>query len=476
MIPTNKLVDGLIQALEVLKNGSPAVQLARIRRLYLDLHAALTGLLPSSHPSMVTLSSPLSPTSAPLVSTVRHLKELATSLKEICAPVRDDAIDAINTAMDSSLPSQTSNNLPLKIINAIRDLLHLADSMKSDLASVALTFTSDEALTFEITQIARQSERNIIFKIYGVSAVHNEWLSWLGSVNDAQSGKESTMRWISRLIQVLGDGVAVSCPFPAKYRLPEPESNNDQLQAGMIANSLPPSLLFSTSRLLHFQNHLQALTIAATLRTLVPHAPNGLTRESSPKLQVPTGENDKRDAIDLRDHQRSFTERVLALLMIEIDESSLDSGTTKLVNLADEVVHEYSRVSSSNSSQFSASPSEQTIRSAVDTLLQPTNAVFILLRKRLVDAISDYLSSTFQRNDQVPFTMQTGRDRKRPKLDSDSTSSKAIPFVIDRSAKLELQVKGYEDPTLRKGINAALKEIIAILDWIQKTWPDLTGS
>ena len=45
--------------------------------LYSDLHTILVDLISVNNPCMVTLSSPLLPTSTPVVSAIQHLKEVA---------------------------------------------------------------------------------------------------------------------------------------------------------------------------------------------------------------------------------------------------------------------------------------------------------------------------------------------------------------------------------------------------------------
>ncbi|THH04928.1 hypothetical protein EW145_g5162, partial [Phellinidium pouzarii] len=92
-------------------------------------------------------------------------------------------------------------------------------------------------------------------------------------------------------------------------------------------------------------NRLKALVIAAVLRTLVPLRPhlspsNNLRTQSSSRDQT-TGNI---DGISADPDERTFVDRILALLMLEIDENAPDAGSTKLIHLADEVVREHQRL------------------------------------------------------------------------------------------------------------------------------------
>ncbi|KAH8111559.1 hypothetical protein DFH11DRAFT_1879724 [Phellopilus nigrolimitatus] len=100
--------------------------------------------------------------------------------------------------------------------------------------------------------------------------------------------------------------------------------------------------------------------------------------------------------------KRTFTERVLSLLMVE---TSQHSGTTaKLIHLADEVVREHGHLSISQASYNPASLDEQTLHNFIDAYLKPTSAAS-RPRSSPKDPPMPY----------VPDATRTGRDRKRPK-------------------------------------------------------------
>jgi hypothetical protein len=183
------------------------------------------------------------------------------------------------------------------------------------------------------------------------------------------------------------------------------------------------------------------------------------------------------------------------LLMAEISEDSKeqgsDEGSTKLVNLADEVVRARTlAVRLESSSSFSGTSTidateETRLRSAVERTLQPSDPVFLLLQRRLLGAMADRLIQPRKSDSEpvaVPERMQTGRDRdteragKRPRLMLD-------PEDIRRSERRQtpekeniLLVKGFEDPVLVEAVGEALGKIRGCVEWVKETWGDLVES
>ncbi|KAL5480535.1 hypothetical protein ACEPAI_1805 [Sanghuangporus weigelae] len=485
---------------ESLSDSEPSTQIARLRLLYKDLHTTLEGLLPQSHPSYVRLTDPLSPTPAPLQSARNHLLELTTALQERCAPARDVQLSSIRNVLEI----ENASDLPSRLVQAIKQILEVSEVMKKDLSNAILGAVKDEDLEKEILRMARVEERRAILEIYGAKSVRDRWKSWLSSENTESNIGRNENEWIRRLVVALGADVPISCPLPegnsSAFNTP-----SASMQSSSPSNEVPPIFALSSSNLLHIQNHIQALVIVAVLRTLVPHPRStfsnsssshtlsGISSPSSASKPVSQGSSEETS------ETRTFADRVLSLLMIEVDETSEDAGTTKLINLADEVLQEHRRlqaIHAASSSDKSSLPSidEQTIRSHVDALLKPTNPVFILLRKRLLNSLADSLISVLhterekrERDDgrRLPDAIKTGREverqTKRPRLNfSHSTSSgpesdldlkerghllRLIEEVI-RSGRV--QAKGYEDPVLV--IGEVLGELADVVEWVRDTW------
>ena len=121
-------------------------------------------LLPSNLPILVTLSSPLSPTSAPLISAQRHLRELLLVLKSRCAPIRDKLFDGLLETLNLPLP-KGSVNLARPLVDTIRGILQAIEVMKSDLTQFVFNQLSEAELAAEIRVQAQLRERQVIMEL-----------------------------------------------------------------------------------------------------------------------------------------------------------------------------------------------------------------------------------------------------------------------------------------------------------------------
>ncbi len=155
--------------------------------------------------------------------------------------------------------------------------------MRQDMTNILLNSVSDEDLHWELVRQARSREIRAILELWSlesseVPGVHGAMIH-PDSVTEMSAGSVNWwMHWVAILL------------FTAFRR--EAKKIICHLSERHYSSSLPlrcPSLH-------RIQNHLQAVTIAATLRTLVPH----LSRNT----QSP-------DSIIRSDS--SFTERVLSL-------------------------------------------------------------------------------------------------------------------------------------------------------------------
>ncbi|TFY53133.1 hypothetical protein EVG20_g10253, partial [Dentipellis fragilis] len=166
------------EALEALSSSEPSVQLRRLKLLYSDLHVALKPLLPPQHVLLETLTDPLSPTSAPLRSATLHLQEVLQALKERCAPARDPYIVALARELDEAPPSR----LAQAILDTIRGVLALAETMKEDLSHFVLGSMGEEQLRTSIRAQALARERSIVLDLWKDGQYTSEWTHWLGAL------------------------------------------------------------------------------------------------------------------------------------------------------------------------------------------------------------------------------------------------------------------------------------------------------
>lgn len=434
------------EAMESLSNPEPSLQLPRLKLLYQDLLIALKPLLPSQDPVITTLSSPLPPTSSPLDSAIMHLREVVTCLRKRCAPIQDEELDDLLRSLDEP-PPRTSRPISLAtlVVDTVKSIHRISDSMKERLSQFVLGSMTEEQLQSTVSKQAKTKERQDILDIWKSWRVEISWLMWLQNYQPSfqVSGEaaESQFKWIVRLVQALGSSTPISCQLPTS----EPPS---------IENSLPSIFFFSTPALLELQNYLQALVIAASLRTLI---------------RVPQGAQ----ASDTM----SFMERLWILLKAEIIEEP-GSGDIKLVHLADEVV----RARQLDGTVLSGEE-ETRLRAAVARTLSYNDPVFVLLQKRLLKALVDALGHQRSEYRQAgahmgPPRMQTGQHGKRAEKraritivlnpeDFDATHGAEIPQLIIG------KVQGFEDEYLRKVVEEVFVKVDECVRWVEGVWQDV---
>ncbi|KAF7315590.1 hypothetical protein MIND_00074400 [Mycena indigotica] len=384
--------------------GDPVAQLERSKSLLLDVYEAIEPLLRPNDPVLSELRR-IPPTTSLLHSVKLILKDVLLSLRKRAAPVRDPSIDKLLDNLETS-----ANDLETTIVDTSKSLLSLAEIMKSDLTDFVVGSMTDSELRTYLTQRAHQNERKAILNVWDKSAIDEIWRAWVGEleVGHSFSPREA---WIRRLMQSLRSTIPVSCPLP------------DSAEVSGV-NTLPPPFLFSQPQLLRMQNYLQALVVATSLRSLV-HIPSG---------------NDA----------GAFIARVWVLLEAEIDEKD-SVGTTKLINLADEVIRARRLVSAVDEAE------ESRLREAVDRTLRYSDPVFKLLQKRLLDALAQELCHDTITSLSAPSRMQTGR--------SLGASEGSLPLQ-----QPPLFVKGFEDPVIANAIRKTSDRIRRDIDWVQEMW------
>ncbi|KAG1734730.1 uncharacterized protein EDB91DRAFT_1146564 [Suillus paluster] len=448
------------EAIESLSNPEPSYQLPRIKLLYHDLLIALKPLLPPRHPVIITLSSPLSPTSSPLDSAIMHLREVVVSLRARCAPVQDRELDDLLHSLDEPPPrSSRPTSLATLVAEAVKSILKISEMMKDQLSQFVLGSMTEQQLQSAVSKQAKVKERNIILDLWKHYRIESNWLIWLLSCQPSfqVSGIAAELRfkWIVRLVQALGSSTPISCRLPTRTlsttnpgpHVAEPPDPSPPF----IDNSLPPIFFFSVRALLEIQNYLQALVIAASLRTLI-RAPQGAQAS---------------DAM-------SFMERIWILLKAEIIEEP-GSGDTKLVHLADEVV----RARQLDGTILSAEE-ETRLRAAVARTLNPDDAVFMLLQKRVLKALVDTLAHqrSEPRQAGTPPKMQTGhhvkRAEKRPQL---MIVLNPEDFDADHNAKTPRlsigRVQGFEDKHLKEVLEEVFAKVDHCIRWVEGIWQDV---
>lgn len=129
--------------------------------------------MPRHHPLLVTLSSPLSPTSAPLRSAITHLREILVCLRQRCAPARDAHIDDLIRHVDDLSSIASVNETAKVVIETVRSILKLSDAMKDDLSQFVLGTMSEKQLKGVIVDQAQKSERGLVLDLWGPQKVQD---------------------------------------------------------------------------------------------------------------------------------------------------------------------------------------------------------------------------------------------------------------------------------------------------------------
>jgi T-complex protein 11 len=415
------------------------------------LYTALSPLLPEGHTVLITFSSPLSPTSSPLLSAIAHLRETLSSLRQRCAPARDAHLDNLLHNLDNIPPATSTHELAKIVVETVRSILSLADTMKDDLSNFVLGSMTERQLRHIVAEQAMSLERSLVLDLWNLERIQELWTNWArdpAHVDLALLEKTPLVRkWVFKLMRTLCSAVPVFCPLPTM----SPPMDSTRADITPIApgnNLLPPPLFFLTPTLLYLQNYLQALVIAASLQSLVPRTPNNSPPQSS-------------------EHQYTFMSRVWALLKAEID-GEPGSGETKVINLADEVVHAH-RITVGGAR---ADTEEQRLRSAVERILHTSDPVFILLQQRLSTALLSKLvfdaSEAPQPRSAIPDRLRSGTAGDGHIHLNLSQDEEDVDIQVD-----EVAVKGFEDPVLKEAVRASATQLKRCIHWTIGIWSDL---
>jgi len=460
----------------------PSVQLQRLKGLYMDLHEALAPLFPPNHLTLITLAAPPPPTSSPLLTTVYLLKETLVALRERSAPTRDEQIDTLlstisfpptTTTTPHSLPKTSELQiLPLAefVIDNIRAVLSLGGNMKSDLNDFILGSMTEEQLMDVLSTEVQSRERESVLNNWGdEEQLRDLWLSWSKEVSPQD--KISDYRWTDKLFSALESDKPVSC-VPPRF-LSATQNGTTQ----PMTNTLPPQLFFVIPALVNLQNFIQAVIITAALHILARPAYSTIK-----PLIVSPSSND----VDLR---HDFVQHIWALLKADIDAYSIDHPSfdggpattsnsipeTKLINLADEVVHARRNFSSGSLN----SDEETRIRGAVDRTLKTSDPVFLLLKKRLFYSLRDKLTNRMQdarytTKPAVPERMQTGRRLQTVGISatrgSSSSNSHLEAVLTDATKGVRFEVLGFEHAVLRNAVAEAYEKLVRCIFWTERVW------
>ena len=166
-----------------------------------------------------------------------------------------------------------------------------------------------------------------------------------------------------------------------------------------------------------------------------------------------------------------FLRRIWTLLKADINGE--DSGL-KVVNLADEVVR-ISHMYGGTLDDAQPGAREGQLRDAVDRTLKPSDPVFLLLQKRLLDAVAAHLLAHTPARvpENAPREMHTGRGAKKKAqlvLDAEDAADEHLRLEFARES---LSVKGFEHPVLSDAVSDLVLMLRKCIAWTELVWPDL---
>lgn len=456
------------QTLGALSSPLSSSQISRLKGLYEDLREALIPLFPPKHTALIAFSLPLPPTSSPLLTAITHLRDALVTLRQRCAPVRDAIIDRILHQIDHRSRSASTEELAELLIDVIRSTLELSIDMRDDYSNAVLATASEQELVEMVATMAETQEQGLVLQLWGSKeTMRMAWTRWMNGFHPADPSLQPQPKqlWVLNLIQSLGKPQAVTSKLfrsPALQEITndskddhDPDSGPKQVPES--PNMLPPQFLFSGPALFYLQNHIQALTIAASLRSLVPAPRPAPNSPFLPRSQT----NDPASPASWM-----FTERIWTLLESEIGATDDKPPGTKITNLADEVVMAHSSSLPPGVTVLERQL-EQRLRSTVDRILRTDDPVFILLQRRLLAALSVALLDTPAAQGRASVRMRTGSSRPQRGI----SSPPPLP-PQDVQGGVTVMVKGFEDPVIVEQCSAVISTLRRIVEWVERVWGD----
>lgn len=454
------------QALQALSSPLSSSQISRLKGLYKDLHEALTPLFPSKHPALIVFSLPLPPTSSPLLTATIHLRDALVTLRRRCAPVRDSTIDAVLHKIDHRSSSASTGELAGLLVDVIRSILELSIDMRDDYSNAVLATASEQELVEMVATTAETQEQRLVIQLWeSKETVQKAWSRWMDGFHPADPALRPRPKqlWVLKLIESLGKPHAITSklvgPSPPQgitedsMDTRDPDSRPERTPEHQ--NMLPPQFLFSGPSLFHMQNYVQALTIAASLRSLVP-TPHPTANPLLPPQSQTNGLTPSASW--------TFTERIWALLEPEIEVAGGRPSETKIINFADEVVMAHTSALPPGVTTLD-SQLEHRLRSTVDRILRTDDPVFILLQKRLLTALSVALLDGPDTEQPASVTMRSGRPQYWREI-----SSPSPPWTARR--EVAIVAKGFEDTVIAKQCSVAASTLKRSVEWVERVWGD----
>lgn len=370
---------------------------------------------------MVALRSPLFPSASPLASALNYLHSTLALMRTICAPIRDEAIENAMKSIDSVDRLHTpQEGLATAYISGMQFALDMGQTLVDDYQGVMSKFGNDSNVAALFRGSAREHERDSFISSLGEDELKSSWKAWYHS-----------SPWTHKLVDVVGT------LDPVMYS----------------QEILPPIIRMNRLDIAEAQSLMLGLTIAASLRTLVPPLPAGrqtmLYHDDKEAIQVET----------------QFMERLW--IIIGADPYYTDAtqqATTE--NMAGEVLRLYKQ---RNPGLSNTAAKEKEISDMVARMVDDeAHPVRVLLKKRLTEAFKERLSHPIvPLEHQVPNMVTAGRSTK-----SVARLKPGKVFVADKT-EADLAIPGFTDPALKAQVMHTLHLMRIVQGWVEYTWNDI---
>jgi len=433
----------LRQAYDQLSSPEPQLHLPRLKTFYGDLHDALRPFLRPDHPLLVALSSPLSPTSNPLRSGVRYLRASLVAMRALCAPIRDETIDATLHKLDTEISvASTREELARAYVDGIRSALDIGEMMQQDFHDFMAKYGDERRVRSMFQQSGKEAEREAIGRVFGPTKTLEQWRKWAGVPDTGARPRW----WLERLIPLLSQLESVT--------------TQHEEHPGYI----PPVLALCRLDLMEMQNAFQGVVICASLRTLVPALP--ASRRAQLQARDPTAAK----------AEEVFSQRLWTLLGVDPFTTSMDTSTEDPLSIAEEVVQLWKLRNPPCGDSLEAGASttkEKSIREmAIRMINEPEHPVRKLLTRRLLKAVEERLQTPLSPSESSPIPTR---------LESGRSSQSGFRLKPSRTPvdleELPLAVQGFDDPFLRDRSTAMVKHLRGnVIDWVEFVWSDVVSN
>lgn len=365
-------------------------------------------------------------------------------MRALCAPIRDEAIDATLQRLDTEITvASTREELARAYVDGIKSALEIGEIMQQDFHDFMAKYGDERRVRLMFQQSGKEAEREAIGWVFGPTKTLEHWRKWAGV---PEAGARPRW-WLERLIPILS----------------QPESVTTQLEEH--PGYIPPVLALCRLDLMEMQNAFQGLVLCASLRTLVPALP------ASRRTQLQARDPKAAKA------EESFSQRLWTLLGVDPLTSSTDTSTEDPLSIAEEVVQLWKLRNPPSGDNVEAGESfatkEKSIREmAIRMINEPEHPVRKLLTRRLLKAVEERLQTPLlpSESSTTPVKLESGRATQS------GFRLKPSRTPVDLE-ELPLAVQGFDDPFLRDRTIAMVKHLRGnVIDWVEFVWSDIVSN